>query len=425
MGIAGSHRREQPMRCRPKHAVPKCFREVECPFQKAHTAYGTHGAIHYSLVGPEDGEVLVCFHGLNGSRMLFGSTAEILSNEGFRVLAFDLYGHGLSNAPKVDLSPCQACGTPTCGAPRGRYSLDFFVHQCDELLHAVGLGDRPVSLLGLCLGGSVAVAFARAFPERVRKMCIISPSGFMQKLPRAYYLLQALWCCLIPLAPHVLCTCIYKRERFMSQLRREDSDMDEADAEHLWRKFVWQLFVKRGVASAVLAMLHRVPWDNQRQLFEEVGKHPRPVLVLWGDRDALQPLVPTAEDVRQLFCNAQLMVAKNSGHICIYDQPVQVISAIAAFMHLPADAQLATQPVVPTLRLARGGSRSPSSPSGSPDHFDSDRAAQMPIPLVLGHTDISRSDAERTQGTGSTDTGPQSPAESDEEVITLGSTFQI
>ena len=131
-----------------------------------------------------------------------------------------------------------------------------------------------MNVAGFSLGGAIAVAFAERFPNRVMRLIAMSPAGFLPKKPKAYYLLKCLWCCLVPLAPHVVCTCWYKRERFMKSLKT-DEGFEEADADNLWRKFVWQLFVKRGVASATLAVLHRVPWFSLRPLFCRAGSHPR------------------------------------------------------------------------------------------------------------------------------------------------------
>jgi len=261
-----------------------------------------------------------------------------LSREtGCRVLCFDLYGHGLSNAPKVELSPCGSCSTPCCG-PRGRYNLDFFVEQADELLQYIGAGESLVNVAGFSLGGAIAVAFAERFPNRVMRLIAMSPAGFLPKKPKAYYLLKCLWCCLVPLAPHVVCTCWYKRERFMKSLKT-DEGFEEADADNLWRKFVWQLFVKRGVASATLAVLHRVPWFSLRPLFCRAGSHPRPVLLIWGELDTLNPLA-VGEEVKRCFCNAQLVVVKNAGHIAMYDQQRQVVQTMAAFLKLPPETSV-------------------------------------------------------------------------------------
>ncbi|CAK0807088.1 unnamed protein product, partial [Prorocentrum cordatum] len=73
---------------------------------------------------------------------------------------------------------------------------------------------------------------------------------------------------LVPLAPHLLCTCWYARERFAKSMRSGGQQMDEEVIQGIWSKFVWQLYVKRGVASATLALCHRIPWFGLEGMFK-------------------------------------------------------------------------------------------------------------------------------------------------------------
>lgn len=418
------------MRCRTEKEVPKCFRAVRCPYPQAQTIHGAYGAINYSFVGPENGEVVVCLHGLNGSRLLYQDLSEHLSKHGnFRVLSFDLYGHGLSNAPRVDLCPCRGCRgcseAASCGAPRARYDLDFFVDQTDDLLAVLGLPDEPVNLVGFSLGGTIAVAFAQRFPSRVRRLVAMSPAGFLPKVPASYYLLQAVWCCLIPLAPHVLCTCWYQRERFARSLRSEGQEVDEEVIDSLWSRFVWQLYVKRGVASATLAVCHRIPWFNLKPLFQDAGRSQRPVFLVWGERDTLNPPQTVATEVKGCFSNAQLMVVPAAGHIAICDKPRQVILSILAFLRLPTETRMGnvqlTVPPPPTRpsssarpKAAAGDARGaePEAAFGSesqPLQGKCDRriaaASQMPVPMVLGLQEGKQGDCR--SGPSAKDVGPE------------------
>lgn len=347
---------KKPMRCRSEKQVPKCFRHVKCPYPQASVAHGTYGVINYSLVGPPTGELVVCLHGLNGSRSMFQDLAEFISKQaGYQVLSFDLYGHGLSNAPKVDMCPCagahECSRRCTCGMPRARYDLDFFVDQARELLDLLGFPpDAPVNLVGFSLGGTIAVAFSHKYPSRVRRLVAMSPAGFLPKVPLSYYLLKATWCWLIPLAPHVLCTCLYRRDRFAKSMRKEGTE-DEAVIESMWARFVWQLYVKRGVASATLAVCHRIPWFSLKNLFVEAGRHSRPVLLIWGDKDNLNPASTVAQDVKACFSNAQLLVVKNAGHIAMGDRPRQVIMSVLSFLLLPVDTCMETAQIQAAVSL--------------------------------------------------------------------------
>lgn len=438
-----------PMRCRDPAQVPKCFRSVECPYAPGQTLYGRWGAINYSFVGPPDGEVVVCFHGLNGSRLMFNDLGAYISNQGrFRVLAFDLYGHGLSNAPKVDLCPCRGHCVPSflsrCFSRRGRYDLDFFVDQTEDVLSLLGIAEEPVSLVGFSLGGTIALAYAIRHPTKVRRIVAISPAGYIPKVPPTYYLLKAFWLCAIPAAPHCICTCWYQRERFARGMRNQDPDVDDEVVESMWKRFVWQLYIKRGVASATLATCNRVPIFNARTLFQEVGQHSRPVLLVWGEQDSLNPPHTVGQTVRDCFSNVQMMVVRQAGHIAICDQPRQVVLSILDFLRHPPDADMRTvkiavpaplpkRQVVTTAsvppRIPSANSPSDAQPSAQPSgctpqnaHCNGDaaavaaeflygtscasqveRAAQMPVPVILG---VSREDGISDSAAGASSAAP-------------------
>lgn len=322
---------QDPMRQRPPSKVPAAFKGVECPYPPASTYFGKYGVINYTLDGPPTGELLVCFHGLNASRTMFKTVGEALARGGMRVLNFDMYGHGLSNCPLVSMWPCKGWhGICPCGKPRARYDLDFFVDQTIELLDGLGLGNRKFNMVGFSFGGSVAIQFAKRYPERVLRLGLMSPAGCLPKIPRTWYLLKALWCCLIPLASWILWPCCYRKEKWSKSMKGEDPEV----INQVWSRMVWSLFVKEGVASASLAVMLRVPWFGLEKLFKTVGSHPRPVLLIWGEHDHLNPPA-TAQKIRAFFSNAFLLVVKGAQHIVIADKPQNVYDALYDFMRMP------------------------------------------------------------------------------------------
>jgi pimeloyl-ACP methyl ester carboxylesterase len=70
-----------------------------------------------------------------------------------RCVAVDLRGHGSSDAP------------------RGAYAMDDFLSDLEFVIDELGLG-RPV-LVGHSFGGSVALAYADRFPERVAALVML------------------------------------------------------------------------------------------------------------------------------------------------------------------------------------------------------------------------------------------------------------
>merc|ERR1712137_1174124 len=266
------------------------------------------------------------------------SLCKKLVAEGFCMLSFDLYGHGLSNAPEVDLCDCSF---PCCKRRRPRlYTIDFFVDQTEELLLWLGLEATPVNIIGFSLGGTIAVAFAKRHPDQVKRLLVMSPAGFLPKIPCLWYVLQACWCCIILLLPRMLCACLCQRAQFIRSLKKNNASLADSVAENSWAKFVWQFYIKRGVAGATLAVMHRIPWFNLRDMFQEVGKHPRPVLLIWGFHDKLNPVIPVAEEVKRCFSNCGLVIIRDAGHISLCDQPRLVAFHTLKFLQMPLDVDL-------------------------------------------------------------------------------------
>merc|ERR1712137_176079 len=266
------------------------------------------------------------------------SLCKKLVAEGFCMLSFDLYGHGLSNAPEVDLCDCSF---PCCKRRRPRlYTIDFFVDQTEELLLWLGLEATPVNIIGFSLGGTITVAFAKRHPDQVKRLLVMSPAGFLPKIPCLWYVLQACWCCIILLLPRMLCACLCQQATFIRSLKKNNASLSDSVAEKSWARFVWQFYFKRGVASATLAATHRIPWFNLRDMFLEVGKHPRPVLLIWGLHDKLNPVIPVAEEVKRCFSNSGLVVIRDAGHVSLCDQPTVVAFHTLKFLQMPLDENI-------------------------------------------------------------------------------------
>ncbi len=104
----------------------------------------------YDLTGPEGAPVVVLIHGLGLSRALWTDFVPALS--GYRVLTYDLYGHGHS-AP----APEQA-------------NLTLFARQLHNLLHHLCID--CASLVGFSIGGMINRRFAMDFPEMVTSLAI-------------------------------------------------------------------------------------------------------------------------------------------------------------------------------------------------------------------------------------------------------------
>lgn len=107
----------------------------------------------FEVTGPEAAHVVVLIHGLGLNRRVWQWHEPALSLR-YRVLNYDLYGHGESGPPPA---------TP---------SLSLFSAQLRDLLDHLGIDSGAV--VGFSLGGMINRRFALDHPERVRALGILN-----------------------------------------------------------------------------------------------------------------------------------------------------------------------------------------------------------------------------------------------------------
>ncbi|GAB2986586.1 alpha/beta hydrolase [Amycolatopsis acidiphila] len=115
-----------------------------------------HLAGNLSLLRGGSGALLVLLHPLALAGQLWRPLAAKL--DGFDILAVDLRGHGES---------------PWDGKP---FSIEDMADDLGVTLDVLGLDE--ISLLGMSMGGSVAMTFAGKYPERVRSLVLADTTAW-------------------------------------------------------------------------------------------------------------------------------------------------------------------------------------------------------------------------------------------------------
>lgn len=128
------------------------------------TPYGTIQVFEW---GPEHGEKVLLLHGISTPCLALGTLAEALVARGYRVMLFDLFGRGYSDAP-ADVP----------------YDARLYTTQILLVLASSRLGgwtgDGAFHLVGYSLGGGLAVPFARYFPRMVKSVVVIAGGGLIR-----------------------------------------------------------------------------------------------------------------------------------------------------------------------------------------------------------------------------------------------------
>lgn len=121
------------------------------------------GVLHYEVNG--QGPCVVLCHAMATDASLWSSAVRALE-ESFKVVAFDLRGHGRSSAARDN-----------------DYSFEAMARDVLDLLDHLGVSQA--SVVGISVGGEVAQVFAATYPERVQKLllcstaCVTTPARAM------------------------------------------------------------------------------------------------------------------------------------------------------------------------------------------------------------------------------------------------------
>ncbi|CAJ2501735.1 Uu.00g045880.m01.CDS01 [Anthostomella pinea] len=135
-------------------------------FPGARDVVTPYGNIRVYEFGPEDGRKVLMLHGISTSCMTLADLAVGLEEKGCRVMLFDLFGRGYSDAPG-DLP----------------YDTRLFTTQILLALASSPLpwtGDAGFSLVGYSLGGGIAANFAATFPRMVASLLLLAPAGLIR-----------------------------------------------------------------------------------------------------------------------------------------------------------------------------------------------------------------------------------------------------
>ncbi|KAL1888985.1 hypothetical protein Cpir12675_005957 [Ceratocystis pirilliformis] len=125
-----------------------------------------YGAMNVYEWGPETGEKVLLLHGIGAPALALQDLAETLVAKGCRVMIFDLFGRGYSDAPS-DLP----------------FDERLYISQILLVLASSDLawtGTEAFHLLGYSLGGALAVSFARYYPRMLKSLTLLSPGGLVR-----------------------------------------------------------------------------------------------------------------------------------------------------------------------------------------------------------------------------------------------------
>jgi pimeloyl-ACP methyl ester carboxylesterase len=261
------------------------------------------GFTHYELSNSGAENTVVLIHGFSVPYYIYDPTFEFLTQSGFRVLRYDLFGRGFSDRPDQP------------------YNIDLFVRQLGDLLNALGLTER-VTLVGLSTGGPISSVFTVRYPERVNKLVLIDPVG-VKTLPYARILKVAT----LPVLGETILSLIGTgglAKNIMSDF------FDPTFVDYFQSRYVIQMQYK-GFKRAILSTIRNRMLDSFMDDYQRVGKMGKPVLLFWGRSDSTVPF-GHSDELRKVMPDVEFHAFENCGHIPHYEKPEEVNPILLEFL---------------------------------------------------------------------------------------------
>ncbi|MBU2992512.1 alpha/beta hydrolase [Octadecabacter sp. 1_MG-2023] len=263
----------------------------------------SQGVTHYQWLGSARGPVVVCVHGLATPSPVWYAIADGLAKLGYRVLVYDLYGRGFSDAP------------------RGAQDGDFFGQQLLDLLEHQGLED-DVTLMGYSMGGSIATHFTAQNPGRVRRLVLLASGGAWLREDKLIHFSRT-----IPFFGDWLFAVLVSRIERRNLRTQLGKNYDIKGIVEL------QLaeYQSRGFVRSVLSSRRHMLDDMQEDAHRTISREGVPVVAIWAEKDEIIPL-KSLGTLTQWNRAIRQEVVQGAAHDIGYANSAEVIDLLASVL---------------------------------------------------------------------------------------------
>jgi pimeloyl-ACP methyl ester carboxylesterase len=251
-------------------------------------------------------------HGWGASLYMWRDWFAPLAAAGFRAIAVDLPGHGMSDKP----------------SDRGRYSLDRMVAVLEELISIEGLSAPHV--VAQSMGGSIALELALRRRDANGRLVLVNPAcfGVVHLLPLAR---RASPAAIEAVLERMVPRWIVARARRMAY--GDPSLISDEDIDQYWAPSQF-----RGYASAMRHLLHEFTWkrptlDEMLRKLRALEGQASPPLVVLGTRDRLvRGARQYVSSLRASGAPIELYESIGGGHAVNEERPAEIVPIVLRFL---------------------------------------------------------------------------------------------
>ena len=264
--------------------------------------------------GPPQGELFILLHGFPEGAESWTRQVAALTTAGHLVVAPDMRGYGLTDAPEDKES----------------YTIDHLVEDVAALIRAFGRGSAHVA--GHDWGAIVAWFFAARHPQMTRTLTVLSvghPAAVAaasredpDQRERSGYVALFL---LVGKAEQVLAEDDYRRLRAM--FARPNPNAVPRSAIDLFARSI----ARPGRLTAALNYYRAnlSPTGGAWERLADIGPIKTPTVLLWGDQDPALGRRGVEATAGHVDADYRLIVLEGAGHWLQFERPDEVSQALA------------------------------------------------------------------------------------------------
>jgi pimeloyl-ACP methyl ester carboxylesterase len=248
--------------------------------------------------GAEDAPVILLIPGWACSAWVFHDTILPLADAGYRAVAVDLKGHGLSDKPQDS----------------AHYTARAMRDHVIEIMNA--LSAEPVRLIGHSMGGAIAGDIAATIPHRVAAVAFVAPVGFAGVEGLEFFKLITSRL-IAPALPYLARRTLVRI--MLGMVYAGMHPVTEKDVDEFWAPTQFPEF-----SRALRLLLHSFDW---KQPFPRLSM---PWMTIVGEKDHLS----RARDVSRyagVDGRAPTFVVPGAGHVVFDENPEMVNGTLMAF----------------------------------------------------------------------------------------------
>ena len=256
--------------------------------ERSHFVNVDGARVHYQEFGDSSKPPVILIHGFTASVYVWKTTAPMLADAGFHVIALDLLGFGYSEKPAwFD------------------YSIQGQARMVSRFMNRLGIG--RATIVGSSYGGAVALNLTLDYSEMVEKLVLVDAVCNDEAKDHPILKIVSLPGLGEALTPFLIDSRAFLKFRMHGTLAPANHHLITKDRLESVRR---PLSAADGHHSVLTTSRN---W-NAKRLEQDAHQINQRTLIIWGDRDTVIP-IKNGYKLHEEILNSRFVILKNCGHV--------------------------------------------------------------------------------------------------------------